>query len=88
MTNIYHSTDISTTSSHLDIKKDQWSNQEIMIIDIRSTKCNVPDPLTGEEDATNSKHTGKHPHEHEHEYNAEIKILNIIHTKMHNPSYT
>ena len=24
----------------------------------------------------------------EHAYNAEIKSLNIIHTKMHNPSYT
>ena len=47
--------------------------------------CNVPDPLTGEEDATNTKHTGKQPHEHEHAYNAEIKRLNIIHTKIHNP---
>ena len=46
------------------------------------SSCNVPDPLTGEEDATNTKHMGKYPHEHGQEYNAEIKILNIIHTKI------
>ena len=48
--------------------------------------CNIPDPPIDKEDATNTKHTGKQPHEHEHAYNAE-KSLNIIHTKMHNPSY-
>ena len=37
--------------------------------------CNVPDPLTGEEDATNTKHTGKQPHEHEKGLNAEFKSL-------------
>ena len=37
--------------------------------------CHVPDPLTGEEDATNTKHTDKQPHEHEQAYNAEIKKL-------------
>ena len=47
--------------------------------------CNVPDPLTGEEDATNTKNSGKQPHEHEQAYNAEIKSLNIIHTMMYNP---
>ena len=36
--------------------------------------CNVPDPLTSEEDATNTKHVGKYPHEHEQAYNAVIKI--------------
>ena len=50
--------------------------------------CNFHNPLTDEEDTTNTKHIDKQPHEHEHAYNAEIKILNIIHTKMHNPSYT
>ena len=49
---------------------------------------NVPDPLTDEGDATNNKHMGKQLHEHEQEYNAEMKSLNIIHTNMHNPSYT
>ena len=47
--------------------------------------CNVTDPLTGEEEVTNTKHAGKQPHEHEQAYNAEIKILNIIHTMMQNP---
>ena len=51
-------------------------------------ECNVPNPLTGKEDATNTKHMGKQPHEHEQAYNAERKSLKIIHTKMHNPSYT
>ena len=50
--------------------------------------CHIPDPLTDEEDVTNTKHAGKQPHEHEQAYNAEIKSLNIIHTKMYNPSYT
>ena len=27
---------------------------------------NIPDPLTGEEDATNAIQMGKQPHEHEH----------------------
>ena len=40
------------------------------------------------EDVTNTKHTSKQPHEHEQAYNVEKKSLNIIHTKMHNPSYT
>ena len=34
--------------------------------------CNVPDALTGEEDATITKHTGKYPHEYKQAYNAEI----------------
>ena len=37
--------------------------------------CNIPDPQTGEEDATITKHTGKYPHEHEHAYSAKIKFL-------------
>ena len=51
--------------------------------------CNVPNPQTGKEDATKpSKHLGKYPDQIEHAHNAEIKNLNIIHTKMHNASYT
>ena len=37
--------------------------------------CNVPNPLTDEEDATITKHTEKYPHEYEEAYSAEIKTL-------------
>ena len=30
--------------------------------DLKKLKCNIPDPSTGEEDATNTNHTGKQPH--------------------------
>ena len=36
--------------------------------------CNIPDPPTGQEDATKpSNILGKYPNEHEQEYNAVIK---------------
>ena len=35
----------------------------LLTLKTRELQCNVPDPLTGEEDATNTNHTGKQPHE-------------------------
>ena len=39
------------------------------------TNSHVPIPQTDEEDATNTKHTGKQPHEHIQSINVKIKSL-------------
>ena len=63
MTFMFHtpeSPESGTLAVHLYILTLQGSLMVLLQI------CNVPDPPTGEEDATNTKQTGKQPHEHEH----------------------